>query len=238
MTFPNQVVNTSSTGLTITLANTGLAPTSIGSIVITGANATDFTKTTTCRLTVAAGFNCAISIAFKPLARGLRSAIVSVTDNAPGSPQSVALNGNGIAPVASILPVPLMFGIQVMATTSAAQSLILSNSGDAPLIINGISIGRGNISDFALVANGCGVLLPALTSCTLDVTVTPTLSGMRSASVVVTSSDPINPVLSVPITATGTALTLSPSALSFGSQTVGTSSSTRTVTLTDAGTGQ
>ena len=233
--FTNQIVNTTSAGHAVTLSNTGLAPLTISSISITGANAADFAQINACGASLAAGSSCTITVTFKPLARGSRSATLTVADNSTGSTQTTALNGTGIAPVASILPVPLVFAPQVDATTSAPQSLVLSNSGDSPLIIASVAIAGANASDYALVANTCGPVLPVLTSCALSVTFTPAASGARTGTLTIASSDPVNPMLQVPINGTGTALALSPTAIAFPNQTVGTTSTSWAVTLSNAG---
>jgi hypothetical protein len=82
----------------VTLTNSGTAALSISSIAITGTNASDFAQTNTCPsglATLAAGASCTISVTFTPSAAGGRTAALSVTDNASGSPQSVALSGTG-----------------------------------------------------------------------------------------------------------------------------------------------
>src|SRR6185437_7335856 len=57
----------------------------------------DFSQTNNCGSSVGAGQNCAIQVTFKPSAAGARSGEVSVSDNAPGSPQSVNLGGSGMS---------------------------------------------------------------------------------------------------------------------------------------------
>jgi hypothetical protein len=79
----------------VTLTNKGGAPLTITSIGITGANAGDFADTNTCSSTLGAGASCQIKITFTPTASGARSADLAVSDNAPGSPQTVALSGTG-----------------------------------------------------------------------------------------------------------------------------------------------
>ena len=44
---------------------------------------------------MSAGANCTISVTFKPAAGGTRTGALSISDNALGSPQSVALSGTG-----------------------------------------------------------------------------------------------------------------------------------------------
>jgi trimeric autotransporter adhesin len=73
----------------------GTATLTITGIAITGTNAGDFAQTHTCGSSLAAGASCTINVTFKPTAIGSRSAALSVTDNATGSPQHVPLSGTG-----------------------------------------------------------------------------------------------------------------------------------------------
>ena len=85
----------------VTLTNTGSATLTISTIAISG----DFAlvpvkqtkKITPCvnGSTVAAGATCIIKVSFTPTQTGLRTGSVQFTDNAPDSPQSVALSGTG-----------------------------------------------------------------------------------------------------------------------------------------------
>jgi hypothetical protein len=93
--FGTHPVNTKSLPKTITLTNKGSVAVSISGISITGTNAADFAQTHTCGTSVAAGASCFIKATFKPLAKGKRTAQVSISDNGGGSPQKVALSGTG-----------------------------------------------------------------------------------------------------------------------------------------------
>jgi hypothetical protein len=102
LSFGNQRTGTSSAVKTITLKNTeGKIPTTaltINSIALAGADAADFSPTTTCPMspgTLAPGSSCTISVVFKPAAKGSRSATLTIKDNAQTSQQSVALSGTG-----------------------------------------------------------------------------------------------------------------------------------------------
>ena len=95
VTFNTQTVGTSSGAKSVTLTNTGTGALTIAGIAITGVNASDFAKTTTCGASVAAGAHCTISVTFKPTATGSRTAAVTITDDATGSPHSVTLTGTG-----------------------------------------------------------------------------------------------------------------------------------------------
>ena len=101
----------------MTLTNSGTAPLTINSIGLTGANAGDFGQTNTCPLapsTLAVGASCAISATFTPTATGGRTASVSIADDAPGGPHTVALSGTGIAPGVTLAPTAIDFGNQLI----------------------------------------------------------------------------------------------------------------------------
>ena len=102
LAFGNQTVGTTSPAQNVTLTNSGTGPMTISSIGLTGANAGDYAQTNTCPLspsTLAAGASCTISGTFTPSASGSRSASISVVDDAPGSPHTVALSGIGVLPM-------------------------------------------------------------------------------------------------------------------------------------------
>jgi hypothetical protein len=95
LTFGNTPVGLTSSPQTITVTNPGGVALSITSIGLTGANPTDFSLVTTCGPSLAAGGSCTAVVMFTPLTSGNLSASVTVTDNAPGSPQTVSLSGGG-----------------------------------------------------------------------------------------------------------------------------------------------
>jgi hypothetical protein len=244
--FGNQVVGITSAAQSSTLQNTGNAPLVISSIGITGANAGDFAQLSNCPLspaTLGVGASCTISVTFTPSAGGSRSANVSITDNAPGSPHSVALSGTGVtpAPAVSLSPTSLSFGNQLIGTQSAAQDVTLTNSGSAALTIGSIDLTGTNTGDFAQT-NNCPLgpsTLGVGASCTISVTFTPNASGGRSAGIAVTDDAPGSPH-TVALSGTGVtpapAVSLSPASLGFGQQRVGTTSAEQNVTLTNSGT--
>jgi hypothetical protein len=92
---PAQLVGTTSASQPVTLTNTGTATLTITSIGFTGANASEFGETDKCGPALAAGVSCTINVTFTPTAVGTAAASLSITDNAAGSPQTVALAGIG-----------------------------------------------------------------------------------------------------------------------------------------------
>ena len=93
--FGTHPVRTRSLAKQITLTNKSSVAASISGISITGTDPADFTETSTCGKRVAAGASCFIKVTFRPLAKGVRTAEVSISDNGEGSPQKVSLTGTG-----------------------------------------------------------------------------------------------------------------------------------------------
>jgi sugar lactone lactonase YvrE len=90
LVFPAQSVGTTSSPLVVTLTNTGVLPLTISSIATSG----DYAQTNTCPIpsaTLPPQANCSISVTFKPTVAGTDPGMLTITDNASGSPQSVPL---------------------------------------------------------------------------------------------------------------------------------------------------
>ena len=141
------------------------------------------------------------------VANNLQVAGVTITDNASGSPQSVALSGSGTtasAPVVSLSPTSLSFGNHQINTTSSARTVTLTNSGNAALTIHSIALSGPNSGDFHQ-QNTCpssSSTLAVGASCTINVTFTPTATGSRSANVTITDKASGSPQ-SVALSGTG-----------------------------------
>jgi Abnormal spindle-like microcephaly-assoc'd, ASPM-SPD-2-Hydin len=187
LTFAAQALNTTSAAQSVTLTNTGAASLTISGYSFTGTNAIDFSQTHTCGTTLAAGASCTISVSFKPTSAGTRTASLAVADNAPGSPQTVALTGTGNGPGATLSPTSLSFGLQLRNTTSAAKTVTLTNTGNATLTISNYSFTGTNPTNFAQT-HTCGSTLAPGTSCTIRVTFTPSGTGSRSATLNVSTN--------------------------------------------------
>jgi len=240
LAFGNQTVNTTSATQTLTLSNPGGAALNISSIAIAGANPTDFAQTNNCGASLAAGANCAIQVSFTPASVASFGATVAVTDNATGSPQSVALTGTGTAvpvPVVSLAPTSLTF-TATTGTTSPAQTATLTNSGNAALNISSIAIGGANPAGFSQT-NNCPASLAAGASCNISITFAPASVASYNAALVVSDNASGSPH-TVALGGTGTAApapvaVLTPASLSLGSIAVGGSSPVQTATLKNTG---
>jgi hypothetical protein len=84
----------------ITISNSGTATLFITSVTITGTNSGDFTLvSTTCNgASLSTVGTCTATVRFNPLAVGVRTANLTVTDNANGSQHLVPLRGTGLNP--------------------------------------------------------------------------------------------------------------------------------------------
>jgi hypothetical protein len=96
-------------------------------------------------------------------------------------------------------PSSLTFGSQTVNTTSAPQTVTLSNTGAAPASVSSIAA-SGNFSQ----TNNCGGSIAANASCAVNVSFTPTASGSLTGSLTITSSASNSPT-SVPLAGTGAA---------------------------------
>ena len=106
------------------------------------------------------------------------------------------------APAVALTPTSLTFAAQAIGTTSAPQSITVTNTGNAGLFINSAAV--PNTLDFTEVTDGCsGLTLAAGTSCSVSITFSPTLSGMRSAAFTLTDNAANSPQR-VPLSGTGT----------------------------------
>jgi Abnormal spindle-like microcephaly-assoc'd, ASPM-SPD-2-Hydin/Putative Ig domain len=111
------------------------------------------------------------------------------------------------APAVTLTPTSLTFGAQDVGTTSPAQSVTVTNTGDAPLFINSAATRGEDPLDFTEVDDGCsGLTLAAGTACTVSITFKPTTTGTRSATLIVTDNAANSPQ-TAPITGTGTGTT-------------------------------
>ncbi len=235
LSFANQQVGTTSSIQSATLTNTGNAGLSIASITITGVNSSDFSRTTTCGTALAAGSSCTISVQFTPTALGTRTAAVTITDSASGSPHTVGLTGTGAAAAVSVSPTSLSFGNRVVGTTSAAQSVTVTNTGSAVLTIASITITGTNsrrlLADDDLRRHA-SLQVPAAR---ISVRFTPTALGTRTAAVTISDSAAGSPQ-TVSLSGTGiSAVTVSPSTLTFATRLIGTTSAASSVTLRNNG---
>jgi hypothetical protein len=201
--FGNQAIGTNSSAQSVTLSSTGDAVLSISSISVNG----DFAETNNCGSSLAAGSSCTLNVTFTPTASGTRSGTLTITSNAPNSPQTILLGGTGVvAPAVSLTPTKLTFASQGVGSTSAAQTVTLTNPSTLSLGITGISLNGTNAADFAQT-NTCGSSVLTKNNCTISITFTPVAPGTRNATLSI-ADNALDTPQALAITGTGVSLAL------------------------------
>jgi MYXO-CTERM domain-containing protein len=238
-TFGVITTGTTSPAQTITLTNTGNAALSISAITLSNPV---FTASHTCGTSLAVAASCVITTHFVPTVAGAASATLSLVTNAASSPNTVALSGTGAAPVVTAPVVSLSsatqsFGVVTTGLTSAAQTVTLTNAGNAALSISAITLSNPVFT----ASHTCGTSLAVAASCVITTHFVPTVAGAASGTLSLFSNAGSSPN-TVALSGTGTAqavlapaITLSPATgLNFNA-TVGTPTAAQTVTLTNTG---
>ena len=107
LTFANQGVGTTSQSQTLTLSNSGTTPLPLDSISIV-AGAAEFSQTSACPQSLAAGANCTVSVTFSPSAAGSQNTLLNVVTNGATitvplvgtAPITISLSANPTSPAA------------------------------------------------------------------------------------------------------------------------------------------
>jgi hypothetical protein len=174
----------------VTVLNAGSESITINSVAMQGQNAADFAiPQNICQplpYILPAGQHCGITVQFSPSATGLRLANIQITDTAPGSPHTVAVEGVGLPDTVSLAfsPVPAALGTSTAGVPSDG-STTLTNAGTVAAQVS-FTVEGPNASDFG-VASSCPSLHPS-SSCNVPITFTPAADGIRVATLVATDS--------------------------------------------------
>jgi HYDIN/CFA65/VesB-like, Ig-like domain/Cep192 domain 4 len=221
---------------TVTLTNNSPSSTTltIAGDPITGTDQADFSKSSdTCNgATLNVTDHCTVDITFSPSTNSSESASLDITDDdsAEGAAQSLSLSGTGVASQFTVSPNTINFGQQRINTTSSSVPVTVTNNTSYSATPSGPSIGGANSGDFS--QTGCGGSVGGGSNCVVNVTFTPSALGGLSATLNVAGT-------AVALSGTGVqpGASLSPTSISFGSQPKATTSATKTITLTNTGTG-
>jgi hypothetical protein len=241
LAFASQNVNTTSGALSVTVYNEGTGSLTFTGFTIMGTNPGDFTiSSNNCPFTLGSTGGCSIFVTFTPAAGGNRSATLQIASNAPGSPQNIELDGDGLLPITTdvLTNTTLAFGAQTDGVTTSGHIDYIYNYGTAPLTINSLAITGPNSADFAITSSTCSSVILAGGSCYFYVAFTPSIVGQESASLIVTDSAADSPT-TVNLTGTGQAQTqiLAPGSteLTFTALNIGATSAQQGVSVTNYG---
>ena len=211
----------SNTSLSETLTNTGGSSLTISAATASG---TGFSLSgLSLPVTLTAGQSTSFTVLFSPTTSGAASGSVSITSTGSNPSLSIPLSGTGVTQGAlSANPTSLAFGsVQVGGNTSLSETL--TNTGGSS-----VTITQANVTGAVFSISGLTlpVTLTTNQSVTFTATFKPTSAGAASGSLSVVSNASNSP-LSIALSGTGTAagtLAVSPTSLSFGNVTDGSSS--------------
>jgi hypothetical protein len=250
----SSVVTLSPTGLAFgnlnvagTSATQSVTLTNVGTAALTGVtiapDSNNFTlSNNTCGASVAAGSTCTFDVAFTPQGQslGLIQGLINITDNAGDSPQPVTLSGTAVnGAFASISPLNLIFAPEATGVTSPPQTVTVTNTGTAALSFGSVSLVIAN-TDFNVTTNCVSASIPVNGTCTITVTWTAPAAGTSlpesDAITLVNNAQNGGTQLVGLIGGATSTISIAPTTLSFGNQTVNTTSAAKTVTITNTGT--
>ncbi|HXI20226.1 MAG TPA: PxKF domain-containing protein, partial [Gemmatimonadales bacterium] len=195
----------------------------------------EFTGAQSCQgLTLAVGAHCYLIYNFIPSTAGAATATSAGTWT--GVPFNVTLNGTGVAPSFLVTPSGLDFGEVPVGTVSQPESVTVTNTGTASVVMNGAG---GNPGGEFTGAQSCqGLSLAPGAHCYLIYNFLPTTAGPATA----TSSGTWNGVpFNVSLQGTGgtaapaSGLRITPTGFDFGVVPVGTTSPPLTTVVTNIG---
>lgn len=155
------------------LISSGTGPLTVTNVSASG----DFSETDNCVAVLSVNQQCTINVSFRPTAPGLRQGTILITDNASGSPQSIALAGTGVAELVvstDLLQIPNV----TVGQSSAPSPITLWNFTSAPIGIKQLVLQGPNTADFSQ-SNNCGTSVASQASCVVNITFTPTAGGVR-----------------------------------------------------------
>ena len=227
MNFGNQEVGTHSPGHSFKLFNTGATALVFHTVQATA----NFGETDTCKPSVPVGGNCEISVTFDPTTVGPLTGTLTVTTNAVGPPYIVKLSGTGTTSPPTVSPVSLSYGDEAVGQTSAPQEVTLTNNAALSLTVTRVSASSGWTQ-----TNNCQPSVAPKANCIIKVRLQPASGGQLNGTLTIADYANDSPQ-SVALDGIGAApaARLSESVLNFNGQSVSTTSSSKSVTLTNSG---
>jgi hypothetical protein len=196
--FGSQQLGSTSAAQTVTVKNIGAGNLTVSGVALDTAtgNPEDFAiapgGTCATGLTLARDASCTVKVAFAPTATvGTRSATLLINHNGLRSPERVALRGSaaavGTAPKVTFSPASLDFGTRRLGTQSAAQAVVITNSGTADLNVAKVALTGADASDFSAQNTCVGVAIAPGNTCTVNVLFAPQqVTGPKTAAVEIT----------------------------------------------------
>jgi hypothetical protein len=218
LVFSAEGVGTSSPPQTVGLTNSGNAVLNIQTVAISGGSDFVIGNGTTCAngSSVAAGSFCMIQVIFAPTTPGQKSATVTITDNAGGSPQQISLAGTSSSAALSLSPTSVSFPAQFVGTSGLPQTLTVTNTGNVTLAITAVT---ASAADFGVLSNCTNPVAPG-SNCTIGVFFSPTAGGTRTGTLKITDNAGNSPQ-TLTLTGSGLDFSMTPGAASTATVSAG-----------------
>ena len=191
LAFGNQAVGITSANKTVTLTNTTNDIIKVHAITSSDPAFANNASVSGCELGLAPGVNCSVWVSFSPSAVQSYSATLTVqasdiTNPAVSFPmQTVTVTGTGIAqpPLLSLTPASLNFSNQVVNTSSAVQSVTVTNLSTTDTIVLSSFPPTSSAAILAQSAD-CGSPLAPGKTCTISVSFAPSAIQAYSGTVI------------------------------------------------------
>jgi len=142
-----------------------------------------------------------LSIQFTPTINGAESGTLTINSNVGSAVAS--LTGTGTSAVLFLNPTSANFGNIAVGSTSATTTFTLQNTGTQTLTGLFQNQVLSDLTNYSIVANGCGSSLTASASCTLGVQFHPTLQGSLPATLTFITNASNSPTVAT-LSGTGT----------------------------------
>ncbi len=233
LTFPAVSVGSSSAAQTLTMSN-NLNQTLSFSYSTSGNFSAVGNGTTPCNGTLAAKAKCTFAVTFTPTSNGTIKGTLTVSFGSAGSPASAGLTGtgqNGAASPLTFSPVNLGFG-NVALNNAISKTVTMKNASAVAITFTSIT----SSGYFVAAPSGttpCSGTLSAGKTCTMTITFTPQVTGTSVGGITVMDNGLVSTQV-FDVTGNGILpVTMSPTTLSFGTVSVGSTSSAQIITVTN-----
>jgi hypothetical protein len=230
--------------LNASVKNTGTVDLHLTSVSVSGSG---FSESSGSSVTVPAGGSNNIIVTFKPTVVGAAAGTLSFLSDDPNTPNAaIALTGQGAPeppPAIAVSPTSINFGA-IPAQYFAGIAVNVTNNGPcedltAVLTATGASflLTTGNPTTVPTTNPPINAIIPASTSQSFTVVFAPTSVAAASGMLTITSNDPANPSLMIPLSGNG--VSVSPAAIELildrsGSMATAVDNGTRMTVLQSA----
>jgi len=209
--FPAISQGAAGTPTTIVVTNSGTGTLNITSVVVAGTNPKDFATTNSCSGSIAAMGTCNIMVNFTPSDSGALSETITLTDNAPNSPQIINVSGTANPIVLSLTPPASAMGVSqtisfvatgdpngvtfsVVGTPFLGSPSVVTSPGT--IDANGNYTGPGGVSSFYATVTATSKTAPTISATATVNVVAPgsftNTNNVQVAQYAVTPPSPAN----------------------------------------------